>query len=304
LSGDGTDEDILWVELGRDRRVRVDQLPAPLLACVTLIDFMNHTGGGLSADTTYQQLIVGTVSRSFETFTTIVGTLYDEKPIQGMMMCRPLFEDVVVTHWLLFNDSDPTWLVERFERQKEAVALHQQKLTEQTGWSTGPPLVDDLDDVKSRQNALFKEFGGEAQKDWWDPGAESQGKGAPIGLRGVAAILEDAAARGSRFNPRFAGGDESLLRRMELVVSKWFTQRMHHTALGLPIQIPGRDQPPIVAPNRSYLVSFSAYWLFAQQLYALHDLYGRASPELDRLIYDGMKDGFGAPEETLHLETE
>jgi hypothetical protein len=293
----------LWVELGRDRSVRASQLPAPLLACVTLIDFMNHVGGRLIADTTYQQLIVGTVSRSFATFTTIVGAVYDEKPIQGTMLCRPLFEDVVVTHWLLYNHANPNWLIERFGRHKEAMALYQQKLTEQTDWSTGPPLIDNLDDAKSRQNALFREFGGEAQKNWWDPDKEGEGKGKPIGLRGVAAMLEDAAAREELFHPRFAGGDEPLMRRMEMVISKWFTQCMHHTALGLPIDIPGRDRPPVPAHDRRYLLTFSAYWLFAQQVYALHDLYGRASPELDRLIYDGMKDGFGAPEETLHLRT-
>jgi len=93
-----------------------------------------------------------------------------------------------------------------------------------------------------------------------------------------------------RFHPRFAGGDEPVLRRMELVVSKWFSQCIHHTALGLPIDILGGDRPPAAAPNPSYLVAFSAFWLFAQQLSAVHDLYGRPAPELDQLVYDGLTD--------------
>ena len=290
----------VWVYLGRDRQVRADQVPPPLMACMTLVDFMNWIGGRLVADTTFQQLVVGTLGRSFGTFLTICETLYDGNPIQGAMLCRPLFEDVVVAHWLLYNDSDPQWLVDRFERHREAIALYQQKLSVMTEWGTGPSLVEDLKNVKSRQNELFKEFGSEAQRNWWDPGKNGRGEGRPIGLRGVAAILEDVAASGVRFHPRFAGGDEPVLRRMELVVGKWFSQTIHHTALGLPVDILGQDQPPVPAANRSYLVAFCAFWLFAQQLYSVHELYGRATPELDRLVYDGMKDGFGAPEDTLH----
>ena len=127
-------EDTWWVELGRNRKVRANQLPGPLLACVTLIDFMTRTGQQLIVDRTYQQLVVGTVSRSFDTFTGICGSLYDEKPIQDAMLCRPLFEDVVVVHWLLYNDSDPAWLVGRYERQRQAMPLYQRKLADRTAY--------------------------------------------------------------------------------------------------------------------------------------------------------------------------
>jgi hypothetical protein len=293
--------DRAWVELGRGRRVWVDELPAPLFACARLMDFMNMIGQQLIIDTTFQQIVVGTVKRSFDTFTSICGILYDEKPIQAAMLCRPLFEDVVVMHWLLYNDSDPAWLVEKFERHREAIALYQEQVAKKTEWATGPPLIADTSRLKARQNELVKEFGGEAQKNWWDPGSEGEGKGKPIGLRGVAEILEDVAADRRRFDPRFAGGDEPVLRRMELVISKWFSQSIHHTAIGLPIDIPGHDNPPTEGPNRSYLVAFSAFWLSAQQLYGLHELYGRPAPELDHLMYDGLTEGFGAPPETLHM---
>lgn len=298
---DNEQDERAWLELGRGRRLWADELPPPLVACALLMDFMNLVGQRLIVDTTFQQLVVGTVKRSFDTFTSICGVLYDEKPIQAAMLCRPLFEDVVVTHWLLYNDADPWWLVERFCRQREAIALYQEKVAIRTDWSTGPPLIADTSKLEARQNELGKEFGGEAQRDWWDPCTEGQGKGRAIGLRGVAAILEDAAATHHRFDPRFAGGDEPVLRRMELVVSKWLSQSIHHTAIGLPIDIPGDNLPPTQAPDRSYLVTFTAYWLFAQQLYGLHELYGRHSTELDRLVYDGLKDRFGAPAETLHM---
>ncbi len=293
--------DRVWVELGRGRRVWADELPAPLFACARLMDFMNVVARRLIVDTTFQQLVVGTAKRSYDTFTSICGILYDEKPIQAAMLCRPLFEDVVVMHWLLYNDSDPTWLVERFERHREAIALYQTHVAKRTEWATGPPLITDIPRLRTRQNQLLKEFGSEAQKNWWDPCADGKGNGKPIGLRGVAEILEDAAAEHKRFDPRFAGGDEPVLRRMELVISKWFSQSIHHTAIGLPIDIPGDNDPPTEAPNRSYLVAFSTFWLFAQQLYGLHELYGRLAPELDQVMYDGLRDGFGAPPETLHM---
>jgi hypothetical protein len=296
-------EEVWRVDLGRGRTVRADELPPPLLACVTLIDVMNATSGFV-VDTPLQQLVVSTVARSFSTFTAICGMLFDGLPTQAAMLCRPMFEDLVITHWLVLNDSDPAWLVDRFQRHKEAMALYQQKLAFETEWALGPSLVNDLDAVKSRQNALFREFGGEAQKNWWDPGSEGRGRGRPIGLRGVASLLEDAAAEGRRFHPRLAGGDEPLLRRMELVVNKWFTQCLHHTAVGLPINVTGAGQVPELIGDPSYIVSFSAYWIFAQQIYVLDDLYGARRPGLDELIYVGMKEGFGAPESTLKLNRE
>ncbi len=125
---------------------------------------MNRTGEELIVDKTFQQIVVGTVARSFDTFTGICGVLYDAKPIQGSMLCRSLFEDVVVSHWLLHNDADPEWMVGRFLRHKEAMALYQQQLIDRTEWTAGPPLLDDLQDVRRRQNSLLREFGGEAQE--------------------------------------------------------------------------------------------------------------------------------------------
>jgi hypothetical protein len=162
----------------------------------------------------------------------------------------------------------------------------------------GGPLVPDPEKLLRNQNALFREFGGEAQREWWDPGEDGQGRGRPIGLSGIARRLEEVAARRERFYPRFAGGAEPLLHRLERVAQKWFTQYLHHTAVGLPIQ-PQLEGRPTISPDPSWLVLFTAYWLFAQQGYLVHELYRRDLTEFEVIFRSGLVDGFGAPPDRI-----
>jgi hypothetical protein len=97
-----------------------------------------------------------------------------------------LFEDLVVGHWLAFNVDDPEWLIQRFLEHRDAMALYQQRLVRETTWRIAPVAGVDLAAAARRQNVLFKQFGGEAQANCWDPGARGRGQGKPIGLRGVA----------------------------------------------------------------------------------------------------------------------
>jgi hypothetical protein len=121
----------------------------------------------------------------------------------------------------------------------------------------------------------------------------------PIGLRGVAALLENAAAEHRLFHPWFAGGDEPMLRRMELVVQKWFSQCLHHTAVGLPVVISGPDGLPGEPDDPSDLVAFTSWWMFAQQIYLLHDLYDRPPDEINELVRFGFVEAFGVDEKDL-----
>jgi hypothetical protein len=196
------------------------------------------------------------------------------------MLVRSLFEDMVVAHWLVLNRDDSDWLVERFERHRDAMALYQDRLQRETGWHLGPPVAG-ASALRSQQNALFNEFGGEAQKDWWDPGSDGKGAGKPLGLRGVAQRLEVEAASGGLFAVRFAGGREAILTRMELVVHKWLTQFLHHTALGLPFAMTAEGIPGQLT-DPSATVLFAALDLWAADLPASRPSWAR---------HDGLQRG-------------
>jgi hypothetical protein len=218
----------------------------------------------------WEALIYATVARSGRTFDGICKLLRAGLAVQAAMLSRSLFEDMVIGHWLLFNHEEPDWLVEKFLRQREAIALHQRKLQRETGMTMGPPLSVP-DGAEARAKDLFEEFGKEAQRNWWDPGREGHGEGQDVKLRKLVHWLEEAAAEHKMFHPRFAGGEKALLRRMDLVTHKWLSQCVHHTTIGLPFtptekgKVEKSDDPMLI-------VSWNAAWLFTQQIYLLLDL--------------------------------
>jgi hypothetical protein len=221
-------------------------------------------------DDDFHALIYATVARSGRTFDGICKLLRAGLAVQAAMLSRTLFEDMVVGHWLLYNYADPDWLVDRFLRQREAIALHKERIRDATGGAAmGPPLTV-ADDVKSRENALRDEFGKEAQQDWWDPGRKGRGKGRPVGIRKLVNTLEDAAAEHKMFHPRFAGGEKPLLRMMDKVTYKWLNQCIHHTTVGLPFTptIKGQAEKSV---DPMFIVAWNASWIFAQQAYLAHD---------------------------------
>lgn len=285
------------LQLGRGRVIDIDQAPPPVVAAVLLLQFTE--GDRYLIDVPLQQLVVATFQRSRDTFSGVLSLIADGLPVQGAMLARSLFEDVVVAHWLVLNREDPDWLVDRFFRHREAIALHAERLHRKTTWQFGDVAGVDLDAARRRQNDLVKEFGPEAQQNWWDPCSEGGGSGRPIGLRGVAGQLEDAAADHDMFHPRFAGGDEPMLRRMEEVVQKWFSQCLHHTAIGLPIIVTGPAETPGEQADPTALVLFVSWWMFTQQIYLLHDLYDRPYDDFNEIVKLGFTGAFGASEGDL-----
>jgi uncharacterized protein DUF5677 len=266
-----------------------EELPAPLAAGWSLLAFVDRDTYVL--DTPFNQLLHGTFMRSRDTYAATCLLLTEGLPVQAAMLVRSLFEDMVVAHWLVLNHQDPDWLIKRFQRHRDAMALHQDRLQRETGWSLGRPLAD-ASALKAQQNALAKEFGGEAQKDWWDPRSNGDGTGEPVGLRGIATKLEESAETGGLFRIRFAGGQEPLLARIEVVVHKWLTQFLHHTALGLPFTLSDRGEPELLN-DPSEMVMFVAVWMFAQQVYLLHDVHQRDQSEFNEVFRACLIDGFG-----------
>lgn len=233
----------------------------------------------------YYALVYATVARSARTFKGICMLLRAQLPAQAAMLTRTLFEDVIVAHWLVLNEEDADWLVERFLRHREAIALHQRHRQKETNWAMEPP-ISAPDDLEDRADALREEFGKEAQKDWWDPGRKGKGEGKPVGLRKVVRRLEQAAEEHERFHPRFAGGEEPLLARMDLVINKWLSQCIHHTAIGLPFA-PTREEA-VEAADPIFMVGFSASWLFAQQVYLMFEINHMPYKDIDTVWYHCM----------------
>jgi len=218
----------------------------------------------------YYALVYATVVRSTRTYSGICLLLRQGLAVQAAMLTRSLFEDVIFAHWMALNENDQEWLSERFLRHCEAIALYQRKLRRETSFSMGP-VLSAPDDLEGREDDLIEEFGRQATRDWWDPGKEGHGKGKDLGLRKIVVQLEQVAANKERFHPRFAGGEEPLLERIDRTIHKWLSQCVHHTAVGLPFTPIGNDEVE-VPPDPFLLVGFSASWLFAQQVYLIHEL--------------------------------
>jgi uncharacterized protein DUF5677 len=264
------------------------EVPVAFRASEALIRFTE--GDYFPLDPPFNLIVSATFMRSRETFTATHNLVAHNFSVQAAMLVRSLFEDMVVAHWLVLNRDDSDWLVARFQRHRDAIALYQDKLRRETGWDLGRAVAD-ASALRSQQNALFSEFGGEAQKDWCDPGSEGRGTGKPVGLRGVAQRLEEEA--GGMFVIRFAGGQEPILARMELVVHKWLTQFLHHTALGLPFAMTADGTPGQVTDPSGTLL-FAAVWIFGQQIYLLHDLHGRDMSEFNEVFRACLTEGFSA----------
>jgi len=239
------------------------------------------------------QLIWATVIRSGDTYASISHLIGHEFDTQAAMLCRPLFEDMVVAHWLSYNRDDSDWLIERFFRHREALALVQLDLERRYGWSFGAPLVPDPQRLKAQQNELLREFRG-GVRNWWDPGKNGRGTGGDVTLGGVARILEEAAVKRERFDPRFAGGEEALLRRWDDVLNRWYAQQLHHTAIGLPFQ-PHPEGPVTFDSDdsiafASFRVLFTAYWMYGQQIFLLYEHFGEDMTEYQRMFLEGLRE--------------
>lgn len=154
----------------------------------------------LMTDTHMEQIVAGTVGRARETFRAMCFLASQGQSVQAAMLCRSIFEDMVVAHWLVLHEDDPEFLTQRYMRQLDAIRLNEAKTTEAFGW-----VSDDVSDLAGREEELRKEFGNHAQWHWWAVRREGQ----RLTLSEVITELESSP----RFQPRFQG-ETPVLRHM------------------------------------------------------------------------------------------
>jgi hypothetical protein len=238
-------------------------------------------------DTPVQQIVGGTLARMHDTLRAISHVVPVGLPVQGAMLTRPLFEDMVVSHWLA-DQSDPRFLIDRFAAHRNAMALLRRRLWKQHAWAIGLDPVDDVESLVRLERDLVAEFGPTANRDWWARDAD----GRRVGLDDVVRRLEASP----RWVPRFSGGRENLLVRWHRVVQKWGSQYLHHTAMGLPLRVRA-DGPPeeFIDPLLPFWVCFCAYWVFGQQVYLTLYLDGSPPAPFDELFVSTLHEAFVKP---------
>jgi hypothetical protein len=95
-------------------------------------------------DTPVQQIVGATLARMHETLRAISHVVPLGMPVQGAMLTRPMFEDMVVSHWLA-DQSDPQFLINRFVAHRNAMVLLRRRLWNQHAWAIGVDPVDDVE---------------------------------------------------------------------------------------------------------------------------------------------------------------
>jgi hypothetical protein len=234
----------------------------------------------LYADTPVQQLVNGTCARASSTLIAIHGLVANQHPLQAAMLSRPLFEDMVVAHWVALHDDDPGWLLERFLDHRDAMRLAEARARRAIGWSE-----PDVSDIIEREAELKAEYGQYAERDWWGKDNE----GSRIRMPRLVELLSEA----SRFQPRLKG-EQPILRQYYAVVQKFGSQCLHHTAAGMEIQLAREGgMPGIAPPPDETQVLAAAYWTYGQLVYLVLELQPADFREFEEIFLDGLYNVFG-----------
>ncbi len=253
---------------------------AELQACRSVGTFLDDKT--FITDDHLNQIAVGTFSRARDTPSSISGLVENGHPRQAAMLCRPLFEDMVVAHWLVLNQPDPDFLIARFFDHVDAMRLNQHETQTRHQWDE--PM--DVSDLAGREQELKDKFGRHAQYDWW--GIK------PDGSRLSLPELLDILAESDRFKPRFRG-DTPVLHETYATVHKWTTWQLHHTAVGLPLVLDREGGVPAEVPDPpARTVLWHSYWMLAQLGYLMHDLQDWNYDDFENVFLHGLFKVFGA----------
>jgi hypothetical protein len=239
-------------------------------------------GRQLMMDSHMEQIVGGTAARAQETFYAICQLARDRQTVQAAMLCRSLFEDMVVAHWLVLHEDDPEFLVERYLDHLDAMRLNEATTAARHGVE-----APDVSDLAGREDDLRREFGEYAQRDWW--GVRSDGS--RVTMPEIVTELE----RAERFHPRMRG-EKPILREMYEKAQKWNTQLLHHTAAGMPLALNRENhlRPQALPAPTEITVLAQAYWVHAQLVLLVLDVTPNQDwREFEGIFLQGLLDGFG-----------
>jgi len=227
-------------------------------------------------DSPLEQLVYGTYSRAVGTFQAIVLLTSADLAQQGAMLVRPLFEDMVVAHWLVLHDDDPDWLIDRFLDHRDAMRLQEATSRGSHGWEDV-----DISDLAGREEALRAQFGAHAQRD-------------RAGKRVDMATVVGELSAAKRFRPRLRGEEPVLLQFFD-IVNRFATRHLHHTPVGLELQIVRGERVPAFVPLPNEIdVLFAAYWIHAQLVYLVLEVAGGDATDFERRFLHGLYHVFGS----------
>lgn len=252
-----------------------------IAACESIGTYLE--GRDLMVDTHMEQILVGTAGRAKETFRSMCALAGEHQTVQAAMLCRSIFEDMVVAHWLVLHEDDPEFLTSRYIDHLDAIRLNEARTTERHGYP-----APDVSDLAGREKELVRDFGANAQRQWWAVRED----GRPINMPEVIDVLE----RSDRFGTRLKG-EKPILREMFEKAQKWNNQLLHHTPEGMPVRL-NREDPlqPVTAPTPQVpRVLIPAYWSYGQIVYLVLDVV----PEQDWRPFEpiflrGLAEAFGA----------
>jgi hypothetical protein len=232
--------------------------PPEVEALLALVSFTRDRSDAMRDELAAERLLMLTTMRSNNTALAIVNLLELDSTEQAQMLCRSLFEDMAVVHWLVMQE-DSDFLVERFFDSQDAIAIaeHDFVTTEMRLPHDLPPW---LGEIQLRRDELRKAFGTSAQHPWW--GCDRDGR-----RRSLADVVH-AINEHPEFAPRLSGGREPALRNAYSLANKWANQQLHHTPEALPFGL--TREGGVVTRDREARrrsTAFTAFWIFGQTIY-------------------------------------
>lgn len=229
--------------------------------------------------TPLEDLVLATLARWRGTYETIMDLVASGRTLQAAMLGRSLFEDMIVSHWLVLHRDDPGWLVERFVRHRDAMRLRDHDVRVATGLEHEG---DDVSDLLLRADDLRGEFGRHAERDWWG----SDRAGNRVTMATAVARLSEA----TMFRPRLKG-EAPVLHEYFLLQQKAWTQALHHTAAGTEMRAEARGNfPAVSAAPSAFSIVFGNYWVLGQTIAVTLDLgaEGYAERRFEELFLAGL----------------